>query len=71
MRCIAIGRGRDEPFDSPAGWPEAVTRLRLPQSPACGFPALGSSEVDLQYGDSLQLSVLRIPVDCTSGVRHK
>jgi len=35
------------------GWPEAVTRPRLPQNPACGFPALGSSDVDSQYGDSL------------------
>jgi len=30
------------------GWPEAVTRLRLPWNVACGFPALRSSEVDLQ-----------------------
>ena len=30
------------------GWPEAVTRLRLPRNVACGFPALRSSEVDLQ-----------------------
>jgi hypothetical protein len=37
------------------GWPEAVTRLRLPRNVACGFPALRSSEVGLQRGDSLQL----------------
>jgi hypothetical protein len=42
---------------TPTGWPEAVTRPRLPQNPACGFPALGSSEVDSQFGDSLQLRV--------------
>ena len=39
------------------GWPEAVTRLRLPRNVACGFPALRSSEVGLQRGDSLQLPV--------------
>ena len=47
-------RGRDDHYWSPTGWPEAVTHLRLPQNPACGFPALGSSEVDSQFGDSLQ-----------------
>ena len=31
------------------GSPEAVTRLRLPQNAACGFPALRSSEVGLQH----------------------
>ena len=39
------------------GWPEAVTRLRLPRNVACGFPALRSSEVGLQRSDSLQLPV--------------
>jgi hypothetical protein len=42
---------------APTGWPEAVTRLRLPQNPARGFPALGSSVVDSQFGDGLQLRV--------------
>src|SRR5580700_187408 len=42
------------------GWPEAVTRLRLPQNPACGFPALGSSEVDSQFGEGLQLRVREV-----------
>src|SRR6516165_676581 len=50
-------RGRDDPHGSPTGWPKAVTCLRLPQNPACRFPALGSSEVDSQYGDSLQLFI--------------
>jgi hypothetical protein len=31
------------------GSPEAVTRLRLPQNAACGFPALRSSEVGSQH----------------------
>jgi hypothetical protein len=35
------------------GWPEVVTRLRLPQNVACRFPALRSSEVASQHGDSL------------------
>jgi hypothetical protein len=33
----------------PTGSPEAVTRLRLPQNAACGFPALRSSEVGSQH----------------------
>src|ERR1017187_2266392 len=37
------------------GWPEAVAHPRLPQNVACGFAALRSSEIGLQYGDSLQL----------------
>src|SRR5664279_2395546 len=37
----------------PTGWPKAVARLRLPQNVACGFPALRSSEVASQHGDSL------------------
>jgi len=41
----------------PTGWPEAVTRPRLPQNPACRFPAMGSSDVDSQYGDSRQLII--------------
>src|SRR5215472_10129715 len=42
------------------GWPEAVTRLRLPRNVACGFPALRSSEVGSQHSDSLQLPVWEI-----------
>jgi hypothetical protein len=42
------------------GWPEAVTRLRLPRNVACGFLALRSSEVGLQRSDSLQPSVWEI-----------
>jgi len=42
------------------GWPEAVTRLRLPRNVACGFLALRSSAVDLQRSDSLQLPVWEI-----------
>jgi hypothetical protein len=39
------------------GSPEAVTRLRLPQIVACGFPALRSSADDSQHCKSLQLRV--------------
>ena len=39
------------------GWPEAVTRLRLPQNVACGFPALRSSERDSQHSECLELPV--------------
>src|SRR6516225_10085054 len=38
----------------------AVTRTRLPQNAACRFPALRSSEVTSQHGDSLQLRVREI-----------
>src|SRR6516164_5265974 len=38
----------------------AVTRTRLPQNAACRFPALRSSEVASQHGDSLQLRVREI-----------
>ncbi len=51
-------RGRDTYCYAPTGEPEAVTRLRLPQNAACGFPALGSSEVDSQFGEGLQLRSL-------------
>ena len=37
------------------GSPEAVTRLRLPQNGACGFPALRSSQTDSQHSECLQL----------------
>ena len=50
-------RGKGRISRCATGWPEAVTRLRLPQNPACGFPALGSSEVDSQFGEGLQLRV--------------
>ena len=53
-------RGRDTSRPVPTGWPEAVTRPRLPQNPACRFPALGSSDVDSQYGDSLQLFIGKV-----------
>src|SRR5664279_2013309 len=46
-------RDRDDHRWSPTGWPEAVTHPRLPQNVACGFPALRSSEVASQHGDSL------------------
>ena len=36
------------------GSPEAVTRLRLPQNVACGFPALRSSERDSQHSECLE-----------------
>ncbi len=39
------------------GSPEAVTRLRLPQNVACGFPALRSSERDSQHSECLELPV--------------
>jgi hypothetical protein len=39
------------------GSPEAVTRLRLPQNVACGFPALRSSERDTQHSECLELPV--------------
>ena len=41
----------DEVVTAPAStWsPEAVTRLRLPQNAACGFPALRSSGADSQH----------------------
>src|SRR5262249_50355829 len=38
----------------------AVTPPRLPQNAACGFPALRSSEVGSQHGDSLQLRIREI-----------
>ncbi len=41
------------------GWPEAVTRLRLPQNVACGFPALRSSERDSQHSECLELPIWR------------
>ncbi len=39
------------------GWPEAVTRLRLPQNVACGFLALRSSERASQHSEYLELPV--------------
>jgi len=45
-------RHRGESHLSSTGWPGAVTRSRLPQNVACGFPALRSSEVS-QHSDSL------------------
>src|SRR5271163_3814722 len=50
-------RGRDAYRYAPTGWPEVVAHPRLPQNVACGFPALRSSDVDSQCGDSLQLPV--------------
>jgi hypothetical protein len=44
-------------FATGTGWPEAVTRLRLPQNVACRFPALRSSEVDSQRSERLQLPI--------------
>jgi hypothetical protein len=46
-----LGRGRDAGCPAPTGWPEAAPRLRLPQNVACGFPALRSSEIDLQHSE--------------------
>ena len=60
IRSSNSGRGRDISRLVPTGWPEGVTRLRLPQNPACGFPALGSSEVDSQFGEGLQLRVREV-----------
>ena len=45
---------------STTGWPEAVTHLRLPQNVACRFPALRSSEIASQHGESLELPVREI-----------
>ena len=42
-------------------------RLRLPQNVACGFPALGSSEVDSQFGEGLQLRVREVELRLSSG----
>ncbi len=50
-------RGKGRISRCATGWPAAVTHLRLPLNPACGFPARGSSEVDSQFGDGLQLRV--------------
>ena len=44
-------------FPVPTGSPEAVTRLRLPQNAACGFPARRSSESDSQHRASLKLRI--------------
>ena len=44
-------------FADRTGSPEAVTRPRLPQNVACGFPALRSSEVGSQHGDRLWFRV--------------
>ena len=44
-------------FQAQTGWPEAVARLRLPQNAACGFPALRSSELDLQHSERLELPI--------------
>jgi hypothetical protein len=40
-------RGRDAYCYAPTGWPEVVTHLRLPQNPACRFPALGPSDATI------------------------
>jgi len=40
-------------FSPSTGWPEVVAHLRLPQNVACGFPALRSSKVASQRGESL------------------
>ncbi len=42
------------------GWPEAVTRPRLPQNVACGFPALRSSERASQHSECLELPVWHV-----------
>ncbi len=44
-------------FTPGTGSPEAVTRLRLPQNVACGFPALRSSERVSQHSECLELPV--------------
>ena len=49
--------GRDGLYGPSTGSPEAVTRLRLPQNVACGFPALRSSEIDSQHSKWLQVPV--------------
>ena len=50
-------RGRDEDYSSPTGSREAVARPPFPQNPACRFPAPGSSAVDSQHCECLQLPV--------------
>ena len=45
-RCLP--RPPVAPVSTPTGWAEAVTRLRLPQNVACGFPALRSSGIGSQ-----------------------
>ncbi len=57
-RCY-LGTCRVGPgnFTPSTGSPEAVTRLRLPQNVACGFPALRSSERDSQHSECLDLPV--------------
>jgi len=55
-----IRRSGDRDGSQLTGWPEVVTRLRLPRNVACGFPALRSSEVNSQHGDGLQLLVRKI-----------
>ena len=56
----AEDRGRDAHYWAPTGWPEAVTRLRLPQNAACSSPALRSSEVDSPHRKSLQRPIREI-----------
>jgi hypothetical protein len=50
-------RGRDAGYPAPTGSPRAVARPRFPQNPACRFPAPGSSAVDLQHCECLQLPI--------------
>jgi hypothetical protein len=54
------GHGSDDRGRPPIGWLEAVTRLRLPQNPACGSLALGSSEVDSQFGGGSRIRVREV-----------
>ena len=53
----SCGRVAPGNFTPRTGWPEAVARLRLPQNAACGFPALRSSELDLQHSERLELPI--------------
>src|SRR5947209_18963138 len=53
-------RGRDDHADRPLGGRGRLPAPRLPQNVACRFPALRSSEVASQRGDSLQLRVREI-----------
>src|SRR5215471_3696462 len=67
-RQSSFGKSLNRPMPVAVGTPVAqrhrvagaVTRTRLPQNAACGFPALRSSEIASQRGDSLQLRIPEI-----------
>lgn len=55
--CVVSFQPRSICYQTPTGSPEAVTRPRLPQNVACGFPALRSSGVDSQHCVTLELRI--------------